>query len=160
MTMLQAYLPPDLRAFRDAFAFAFVILSCSSAGRPRAPSAPSWSACEGAPMDLSRTASLPPLLAAARAVRGGEGDVASTLLGSEELQLTLTEMLIRLMVVVGIYVFVGNSGVISFGHIGFMCIGAYAAAWATLDPGWKQVMLTGLPEFLQSAQWPFRPTSS
>ena len=24
--MLQAYLPPDLRAFRDAFAFAFVIL--------------------------------------------------------------------------------------------------------------------------------------
>lgn len=26
LTMLQAYLPPDLRAFRDAFAFAFVIL--------------------------------------------------------------------------------------------------------------------------------------
>lgn len=26
VTMLQAYLPPDLRAFRDAFAFAFVII--------------------------------------------------------------------------------------------------------------------------------------
>jgi branched-chain amino acid transport system permease protein len=26
VTFLQAYLPPDLRAFRDAFAFAFVIL--------------------------------------------------------------------------------------------------------------------------------------
>ena len=26
LTMLQAYLPPDLRAFRDAFAFAVVIL--------------------------------------------------------------------------------------------------------------------------------------
>jgi branched-chain amino acid transport system permease protein len=26
VTMLQAYLPQDLRAFRDAFAFAFVIL--------------------------------------------------------------------------------------------------------------------------------------
>jgi branched-chain amino acid transport system permease protein len=26
VTMLQAYLPPDLRVFRDAFAFAFVIL--------------------------------------------------------------------------------------------------------------------------------------
>jgi branched-chain amino acid transport system permease protein len=24
--MLQAYLPPDMRVFRDAFAFAFVIL--------------------------------------------------------------------------------------------------------------------------------------
>jgi branched-chain amino acid transport system permease protein len=26
VVMLQAYLPPDLRVFRDAFAFAFVIL--------------------------------------------------------------------------------------------------------------------------------------
>ena len=40
-------------------------------------------------------------------------------------------MLIRLIVVVGLYMFVGNSGILSFGHIAFMCIGAYAAAWAT-----------------------------
>jgi branched-chain amino acid transport system permease protein len=75
--------------------------------------------------------------------------------GSEQLAFTLTEMLIRLGIVVGIYVFVGNSGIISFGHIGFMCIGAYAAAWATIDPTWKQVMLTGLPLFLQEGVYPF-----
>jgi branched-chain amino acid transport system permease protein len=38
-----------------------------------------------------------------------------------------------------------------------MCIGAYAAAWATVDPAWKQMMLTGLPDFLQLKQYDFLP---
>lgn len=79
------------------------------------------------------------------------------LIGSDQLQVTMTEMLIRLVVVVGIYLFIGNSGILSFGHIGFMCIGAYAAAWATVDPTWKQMMLIGLPNFLQENQYPFLP---
>src|SRR4051812_5315330 len=54
---------------------------------------------------------------------------------------TIVEMLIRVMLVVGIYIFVGNSGVISFGHIGFMCIGAYATAWFTIPPMMKKVTL-------------------
>jgi len=83
--------------------------------------------------------------------------VAVASLGGEELQVTITEMLIRLTVVVGIYVFIGNSGILSFGHIGFMCIGAYAAAWATVDPTWKQMMLTGLPDWLQEGQFGFLP---
>ena len=52
------------------------------------------------------------------------------LTGSEQVSFTLTEMLIRMIVVIGLYIFIGNSGIISFGHVGFMCIGAYAAAWA------------------------------
>lgn len=83
--------------------------------------------------------------------------VAVASLGNEELQVTITEMMIRLVVVVGIYLFIGNSGILSFGHIGFMCIGAYAAAWATVDPNWKQMMLTGLPDFLQNNQYGFLP---
>ena len=75
--------------------------------------------------------------------------------GGEQLQTTLIEMLIRMIVVVAMQLFIGNSGVLSFGHIGFMCVGAYAAAWATCEPNWKQLMLTGLPNFLQTAQWPF-----
>ncbi|MEH2472374.1 branched-chain amino acid transport system permease protein [Nitrobacteraceae bacterium AZCC 2161] len=73
----------------------------------------------------------------------------------QHLQLTLTEMLLRMTIVVGIYIFVGNSGIVSFGHIAFVCIGAYAAGWATADPEWKQLMLTGLPSFLQDKQYPF-----
>ena len=80
---------------------------------------------------------------------------AVTLWGSDEAALTMTEALIRLTVVVGLSVFIGNSGVVSFGHIGFMCIGAYVAAWATCNPMWKQLMLTGLPTFVQEAQYPF-----
>jgi branched-chain amino acid transport system permease protein len=76
------------------------------------------------------------------------------ILGGDQVQTSLTEMLIRMVVVVGIWVFVGNSGIISFGHVGFMCIGAYAAAWATVDPNWKSIMLTGLPDFLQNGQYP------
>ncbi len=74
--------------------------------------------------------------------------------GGDQLQVTLREMLIRMVVVIGMYVFIGNSGILSFGHIGFMCIGAYAAAWATVDPNWKQMMLTGLPAFLQQHEYP------
>ncbi len=79
----------------------------------------------------------------------------AALLGDDQVQVTVTEMLIRMIVVVGLYLFIGNSGILSFGHIGFMCIGAYAGAWATVDPTWKQMMLTGLPEFLQDNQYPF-----
>jgi len=71
------------------------------------------------------------------------------------LQVPLTEMLIRVLVVVGLYVFIGNSGVLSFGQIGFMCIGAYAAGWATAAPTFKEVMLQGLPDILAQNQWPF-----
>lgn len=69
-------------------------------------------------------------------------------LGGQKLQVAITEMLICVTVVVGIYVFAGNTGILSFGHIGFMCIGAYAAGWAACDPEWKGLMLTGLPAFL------------
>jgi branched-chain amino acid transport system permease protein len=77
------------------------------------------------------------------------------MIGTERMQFSLTEMLIRMIVVIGIYVFVGNSGVLSFGQVAFMCIGAYAAAWATLEPPWKQMMLSGLPNFLQEESYPF-----
>ena len=73
----------------------------------------------------------------------------------DSFKVTLTEMFIRVIVVVGLYVFIGNSGIISFGQVGFMCIGAYAAAWATAEPSFKQIMLQGLPGFLQDNQYPF-----
>ena len=63
---------------------------------------------------------------------------------------SLNEALIRLVVVIGLYVFIGNSGVISFGHIGFMMVGAYATAWQTMDPMTKSIFVPGLPEYLLS----------
>src|SRR5258707_10803972 len=76
-------------------------------------------------------------------------------LGGDQTRVTLTEMLIRMVVVIAPYLFIGNSGILSFGHVGFMCIGAYAAGWATCNPAWKQLMLTGLPVFLREEEYPF-----
>lgn len=78
---------------------------------------------------------------------------ATTILVSGS-QSVVTEMLIRMIAVIGLYIFVGNSGVISFGHIGFMCIGAYAAGWCAAQPMFKQMMLSGLPMILQEHQYP------
>jgi branched-chain amino acid transport system permease protein len=77
------------------------------------------------------------------------------LFGGEPMRITMTEMLIRMIVVVGIYIFVGNSGVISFGHIGFMALGAYAAVWTECDPGWKDMTLPNLPGVLRNHEYPF-----
>lgn len=93
----------------------------------------------------------PILLIAALAVMTG---IAVTV-GADVVAVSITEMLIRVVVVVGLYLFVGNSGIISFGHISFMAIGAYAAAWFTAEPTFKQIMLSGLPVFLKEGQYPF-----
>ena len=69
--------------------------------------------------------------------------------GEQHLSITLGETLIRLVAVIGIYTFVGHSGVVSFGHVGFISLGAYAAAWAGCDPAWKGLMLTALPAVLR-----------
>lgn len=69
----------------------------------------------------------------------------------------LTEMMIKIIMVVGIYIFVGNSGVLSFGHVGFVAIGAYAAAWFTCCtlPMVKPLYVPGLPLVLQENSYPF-----
>ena len=61
---------------------------------------------------------------------------------------SLTEALIRLVVVVGLYIFIGNSGLMSFGHIAFMMIGAYATAWQTIPLMTKDIFIPGLPQYL------------
>lgn len=76
-------------------------------------------------------------------------------LGNLTLQKTLIDALIKLMVVIGLYVFIGNSGILSFGHVGLMMIGAYAAAWQTCCPKTKKLFIPGLPDYLLTHQVPF-----
>jgi branched-chain amino acid transport system permease protein len=70
------------------------------------------------------------------------------------LQRRVTEALIMLVGVVGLYVFAGNSGVFSFGNIGFMAIAAYVSALLTMAPGQKSVFLPDLPKLLAEQHWP------
>jgi branched-chain amino acid transport system permease protein len=84
---------------------------------------------------------------------------AAALFGSGSLQRTVTEMLIRVVTVVGMYIFIGHSGVMSFGHIAFMGVGAYGVAWTSMDPNIKQHVLTGLPDLVQHAALPWVPAA-
>jgi branched-chain amino acid transport system permease protein len=85
--------------------------------------------------------------------------VVLSLLGSASLQRTATEVLIRVVMVVGLFIFIGHSGLISFGHMAFVGIGAYGVVWTTMEPTMKQYVLTGLPDFLQQSTLHWVPAS-
>lgn len=73
-------------------------------------------------------------------------------LGSATTDRAAIVMFVTMTVVIGVYVFVGNSGILSFGHIAFMAIGAYTSAILTLPEVQKGTLLPDLPEWLASLQ--------
>jgi branched-chain amino acid transport system permease protein len=83
--------------------------------------------------------------------------LATEFIDNNLLSRTVTSCLIRVVIVVGLYIFVGNSGIVSFGHMGFMAIGAYAVAWQTCCPGLKPYTMPGLPELLLNNTLPNLP---
>lgn len=66
-------------------------------------------------------------------------------------QRAVTNGLVSLVIVLGLYMFVGTSGVLSFGHIGFAAIGAYTSALLTIPLAVKGALLPDLPGFLANA---------
>ncbi len=67
---------------------------------------------------------------------------------------TVIESFIYATLVVGLGVFVGNTGIVSFGHASFAMIGAYGAAWFTCCEGMRQVFLPGLPDIIAAINLP------
>lgn len=64
---------------------------------------------------------------------------------SPALNRVVITMLINLIVVVGLYVFIGNSGIFSFGHTAFMAIGAYVTGLLTIPVETKEILFPDLP---------------
>ena len=75
-------------------------------------------------------------------------DAGRWILGPDSLDRVVVGMVINLILVVGLYAFVGLSGVFSFGHAAFVAIGAYTAAMLTIPPRTKPFVLPGVPGFL------------
>jgi branched-chain amino acid transport system permease protein len=75
------------------------------------------------------------------------------------IEAVVTESLIYVVIVVGLQVFVGNTGIISFGHVAFMLVAAYATTWQTCCIGLKNVYMPGLPEFLLNSSVPPLPAA-
>src|SRR5579862_9940647 len=59
-------------------------------------------------------------------------------------QLEFGNALVDVAIVVSVYVFVGNSGVLSFGHISFVAVGAYLSGILTLEVEQKNLILPTL----------------
>jgi branched-chain amino acid transport system permease protein len=72
-------------------------------------------------------------------------------------QRTFTLFLINLIAVLGLGVFIGNSGILSFGHVSFIGIGAYLSGILTIPVADKASMLPHLPSFLASAEMGLLP---
>jgi len=82
-----------------------------------------------------------------------------SLFGDKSLARMAAQTLIRVTFVVGLWIFVGNSGVVSFGHAAYMAIGAYCSAWLTLRPQMKGLFLPDLWPFLANAEWHVFPAA-
>ena len=62
---------------------------------------------------------------------------------------TAVKMFIVLVVVLGLQIFSGNSGVLSFGHVAFMAVGAYSSALLTIPTAVKKFTYLSMPHFLK-----------
>ena len=78
--------------------------------------------------------------------------VLAALLGTSASQSTQTyfiDTLVKVTIVVALYVFIGNSGVLSFGHIGFVALGAWTAGVLSVPASQKLAIMPNLAHFLR-----------
>lgn len=78
--------------------------------------------------------------------------VIAALLGtvaSSSTQVYFIDALVSVTIVVGLYVFIGNTGVLSFGHISFVALGAWTAGVLTVPSGEKPAIMPNLAGFLR-----------
>jgi branched-chain amino acid transport system permease protein len=78
--------------------------------------------------------------------------VATALLGtlvSLSTQGYFTDALVKVAMVVALYTFVGNSGVLSFGHISFVAVGAWTAGVLSVPSDVKPAIMPNLAHVLR-----------
>lgn len=78
-----------------------------------------------------------------------------SLFGSALLERITIVLFINLILALGLQVFMGNSGVLSFAQMGFMGIAAYASILFSMTPQMKAIALPNLYSVLADVQLPF-----
>jgi branched-chain amino acid transport system permease protein len=81
--------------------------------------------------------------------------LVTQLIGSVVLNRFVTTMFIDLILVLGLQVFMGNSSILWFPHIGFMGVGAYVSALCSMSPMQKALSLQHLYPALVDIHMPF-----
>ena len=64
-------------------------------------------------------------------------------------QLEFDNALVKAAIVIALYVFIGNSGVVSFGQVSFVAVGAYLSGLLTLEVTQKSIVLPNLIPILR-----------
>jgi branched-chain amino acid transport system permease protein len=73
------------------------------------------------------------------------GAAVYTTTGASSRQLLVQELLVNLVLVLGLHAFTGMTGILSFGHLAFAQIAAYAAALVSIPVATKATTLPDLP---------------
>lgn len=81
--------------------------------------------------------------------------LAAYLFGNAAMQRVVTYAAIMLTAVLGLQVFSGNTGIVSFGHAAFIGLGAYATGILTMSAALQRSALRDLPQFLAGYELPF-----
>lgn len=81
--------------------------------------------------------------------------IIAFIFGGPAIQRVVAYAAIMLTAVVGLQIFSGNTGIVSFGHAGFMGIGAYLTGILTMPAAIQATTLRDLPSFLAGYQLPF-----
>ena len=84
--------------------------------------------------------------------------VLTALMGISLLTRIVTVMFVSLILVLGLQLYMGNSGILSFAHIGFMGIGAYTSVLFSMTPAAKELTNPNLYPFLVPLHLPFLPS--
>ncbi|MCJ7626078.1 MAG: hypothetical protein MUO76_21510, partial [Anaerolineaceae bacterium] len=79
----------------------------------------------------------------------------ASLFGSTLIERIIITMFINLILVLGLQLFMGNSGILNFSHIGFMGIGAYASVILSMTPQAKSIGIQDLYPVLNPIHLPF-----
>ena len=67
----------------------------------------------------------------------------------------VTVMFVSMIIVLGMQVFMGNSGILAWVHVGFMGIGAYTASLCSMTPQMKAIAVPQAYPFLLNLHLPF-----
>lgn len=78
--------------------------------------------------------------------------IATNLIKNKSLTLVVTSFLIYTSLVIAYQIFMGNSGIVSFGQVAFFGIGAYSASILNIPPAVKEIALPAIPPFIQQMQ--------
>jgi branched-chain amino acid transport system permease protein len=78
--------------------------------------------------------------------------VMAEVIGTRLFSRIATILLVNLILVLGLQIFTGNSGILSFAHIGFMGVGAYTSAVLTMPVHMKSMALPDLYLVLKSVE--------